>query len=82
MDSERRRTLRRRALKGGRIVFNNGGSTIVCRIRDLFDAGAKLIVTSAVGIPDDFSLAFDDGSASLPCVVRWRSATSISVEFV
>ena len=79
---EHRRAARRRVLKGGRIAFNNGGSTIVCQSRDLSAGGAKLVVTSAVGIPDEFMLAFDDGSASVKCVVRRRAATNIGVEFI
>jgi PilZ domain len=82
MPEERRRSVRRKTLKGGRIVFHSAQSTIACTIRDLSDGGAKLQVTSAVGVPDEFTLAFDDGSASKRCSVRHRTATNIGVEFV
>ena len=69
-------------LKGGRIAFNNGGSTIVCQIRDLSAGGAKLVVTSAVGIPDEFTLAFDDGSAPVPtsCAEELRRTSRRGVQ--
>jgi hypothetical protein len=82
MDEEHRYSLRRRTLKGGRIAFNQGNSTITCTIRGLSLGGAGLEVANSVGIPDEFTLAFDDGSASRQCLVRRRDATSLGVEFV
>jgi len=82
MGEEHRKFPRRRTLKGGRIVFNQGRSTINCMIRDLSPAGARLEVTSSVGIDDEFTLAFDDGSRVQGCVVRRRSVTSLGVEFL
>jgi hypothetical protein len=81
MGEEHRHFARRRTLKGGRIVFNHGQSTISCMIRDLSSGGARLEVPSSLGIGDEFTLAFDDGSASRRCLVRRRSATSLGVEF-
>jgi len=82
MGEEHRSVPRRRTLKGGRIVFHEGQSTITCTIRDLSLLGAKLEVTTSVGIPDEFTLAFDDRSPMRHCVVRRRTATSLGVEFV
>jgi hypothetical protein len=81
MDEEHRGAVRRRTLKGGRIVFNAGRSTITCMIRDLSTTGARLEVASSIGIDDRFTLAFDDGSPLRECVVRRRSPTQLGVEF-
>jgi hypothetical protein len=81
MGEEHRRFARRRALKGGRIVFNHGRSTINCMIRDLSPSGARLEVANTVGIDNDFTLSFDDGSPMRRCLVRRTSGTSIGVEF-
>ena len=82
MSEDHRRSDRHRVLKGGRIVFNNGNSTIACTIRDLSLTGARLKVATSVGIPDEFKLVFDDGSTSSNCVVRRRSPDTVGVEFV
>ena len=79
--SERRSVRRKHALKGARIVFNHGSSSINCTIRDLSDGGAKLIVDSAADIPDAFDLRFDDGSPSRHCSTQWISGNSIGVRF-
>jgi hypothetical protein len=79
--SEQRKSGRRRALKGGRIIFNEGWGTLSCTIRNLSDDGAKLQLESVLGIPSEFTLMFDDGSPSRKCLVKWRNPTSLGVEF-
>lgn len=80
-EQQQRRNLRRqRVLKGGRIVFNGGYSTIDCTIRDLTAKGARLRVDSIVGVPEEFELEASDGR-SWRCRVRWRSASECGVEF-
>ncbi len=80
MDSERRSSQRQRTLKGGRIVFNGGRSTIECVVRNLSETGAKLKVNSILGIPDGFELLLSDGSRQR-CRLVWRSMTEIGVAF-
>jgi hypothetical protein len=60
MSEDQRHAARHWTLKGGRIVFNHGNSTIACTIRDLSEIGSRLKVASSVGIPDEFTLVFDD----------------------
>ena len=81
MTEERRKVPRRRTLKGGRIVINNGHSTFDCTIRNLSDAGTKLIVTSSLAIPNRFELAMDDGR-HFACEVAWRTETELGVQFI
>lgn len=80
-DVERRAALRRTTLKGGRIAFNGGRSTVDCTVRNLSAKGAKLLVNSVVGIPDTFDLVLADHSKQ-PCRVTWRSLKELGVEFV
>ena len=80
VNSENRVTQRHTTLKGGRIVFNAGRSTIDCTVRNLSASGAKLLVTSVVGIPDTFDLLLD-GNIRRPCRVAWRSLKELGVAF-
>jgi hypothetical protein len=79
--SEQRKSARRKTLKGGRIVFNQGWATFSCTIRNISETGAKLQVESVLGIPSEFTLNFDDGSPPRKCVVKWRQPTTLGVEF-
>ena len=77
---EKRKTPRQRALKKGRIVFNANRSTMDCIVRNLSEGGAKLTVSSVMGIPDAFELIMSDG-ARHHCRVEWRTATELGVSF-
>ena len=79
-EPDNRHSQRRSTLKGGRIVFNAGRSTIDCTVRNLSSRGAKLQVTSVIGIPETFDL-FLEGHARQPCRVAWRSLKELGVEF-
>lgn len=80
-DTERRIAPRRRLLKGGYIVFNDGHSTIDCRVRNLSETGARLEVASVIGVPDRFDLVLADKSARRPCRLVWRSPGAVGVAF-
>jgi hypothetical protein len=79
-DNDNRQTQRRKTLKTGRIVFNAGRSTIDAMVRNLSPRGAKLQVSSVVGIPDTFDLLLD-GASRQPCRVVWRTLKELGVEF-
>jgi hypothetical protein len=81
VDVERRIVSRRTTLKGGRIAFNAGRSTVDCTVRNLSNKGAKLLVNSVVGIPDTFDLVLADHSRQA-CRVIWRSLKELGVAFV
>ena len=78
--SENRQAQRRTTLKGGSIVFNGGRSTIDAKVRNLSAKGAKLQVSSVVGIPDTFDLLLE-GHSRQPCRVVWRTLKELGVEF-
>ncbi|RYC17500.1 PilZ domain-containing protein [Ciceribacter ferrooxidans] len=77
---DKRAEPRLRSLKGARIVFNNGFSTMDCMARNLSPGGAKLVLPSTAGIPDSFGLNFEDGKRHT-CTVRWRTPTELGVSF-
>lgn len=81
MTEERRNFPRLRTLKGGKIVLNDGFSTFDCTIRNMSEEGAKLIVTSIIGVPKHFALAMNDGR-HFQCQTIWHTETEIGVEFV
>ncbi|MEO6395282.1 MAG: PilZ domain-containing protein [Devosia sp.] len=79
-DTEHRAGRRHLTLKGGKMVFNSGRSSIDCMVRNLSAEGAKLKVESQIGIPDSFELVLSD-SQKHNCRVVWRKAKEIGVTF-
>lgn len=80
MEEDRRKAPRIKARKGGRIVYLNGAATRDCAIRNLSTSGARLVVESTAGLPDQFGLMFEDGSQRW-CIVRWRRLAELGIEF-
>ncbi len=78
--TENRQVPRRTTLKGGHIVFNGGRSTFDCTVRNLSSKGAKLQVSSVVGIPGTFDLQLQ-GNSRQPCRVIWRTLKELGVSF-
>jgi len=80
MSDDNRIAPRQRTLKGARIVMNDGFSTLDVLVRNLSETGARLKVSSIVGIPDRFELRFDDGR-QFNCRTVWRRTDEIGVSF-
>jgi hypothetical protein len=79
-EDDKRKARRQRVFKGGKILFNDGNSTIDCTIRNLSDTGAKLEVESVIGVPAEFMLVSHDGTERWSRVM-WRAGTSLGVSF-
>jgi diguanylate cyclase (GGDEF)-like protein len=72
---------RRRVLKGGRIAFNGGRSTMDCTVRTLSETGAGLDFISTADVPDRFKLLIMADEFSRICRVRVRGDRRIEVDF-
>ncbi|ODT70575.1 MAG: hypothetical protein ABS75_11910 [Pelagibacterium sp. SCN 63-23] len=81
MTDEKRAVPRLRTLKGAKIVVNDGFSTFDCTVRNLSEAGAKLTVTSVLGVPQRFELALLDGRR-FNCEMIWHRESEIGVKFL
>ena len=77
----RRTSPRQRRLNGAKIIFNSN-SVIDCVVRDLSPRGARLLVASPIGIPEQFDLRIDRTGVCHPSKVAWRKADKIGVVFL
>jgi hypothetical protein len=78
---QRRSGSRPKAFLQGRILFNNGRTSIDCLIRDLSEHGAKLKFSSAVATPDVVELYVPSRDKSYRARVRWRFGEDVGVSF-
>lgn len=72
---------RQRVVKGAKAVFNEKRSVIDCRIRDLSKTGARLVLPSTVGLPNEFDLVEAGTGISRYCEVVWRTLDAVGVKF-
>ena len=80
--TERRAVRRVRVLKDGRVVLNDSNSVVTCTIRDVSDAGAKLLCKDQAAVPTQCSLLFLTEAQIRDIKVIWRRDDQIGVEFI
>ena len=81
INQECRKSPRKRALKGGRIVFDNLHPGIDCVVRNLSPHGALLQLSNLIGIPDDFELYIDGEATCHAASTVWKRDGKMGVEF-
>ena len=79
---DRRAALRRRTLKGAALSFNKGFGAMECVVRNESRNGALLVFGDTLTVPAVFDLAVNGTAGPRAARVRWRSRTTVGVEFV
>jgi hypothetical protein len=81
-----RHTHRQRALMAGKVVVNKGMSTFDVTVRDLSEAGARLLLKDPLNLPDSFELIIANKTAGTSkrhtCEKRWQKAGLVGVRFL
>jgi len=77
--SERRRSWRKRILKGAFISLSENAPKLECTVRDYTDVGAALQVSTTFGLPNSFELVMN--GAHHRCRTQWRTDNKIGVIF-
>jgi PilZ domain len=77
---EKRGGTRKKTLKGGAIVYQNGNCSMNCTIVDISDTGAKLKPADPVYVPETFDLVLPNGP-TYRCVLIRRTKDQIAVRF-
>lgn len=80
--AERRKSVRSRTYLGGVIAFNKRRSTMNCYVRNISAAGARVALTNAAVIPDQFDLAIAQKERSYRARMVWRGADEAGVAFL
>jgi hypothetical protein len=80
--AERREEPRLRSIIAGRLMFNNGNTSVDCTVRNLTRAGAKLTVSAAVTVPDLFDLFIPQKGVTRRAKTRWRRGEELGITFL
>jgi PilZ domain len=81
---ESRRAKRRAFDHVAALDYRDGEQPRPCQVRDISDAGARLIVFSDTNeVPETFDLLLDPAArVHRACKVAWRSPTELGVQFL
>lgn len=78
---DRRQSQRRRTLKIGKIIYNRGLFAIDCTVKNISETGACLMAQTTA-LPDKFELSIPVDRFEQACLVKWKTADKIGVEFI
>jgi len=76
---EKRAVPRHRVLKGGTLAFSGGG--VNCTVRNISSNGARVDISSPVGLPEAFTLVIETDHFIRRCHAVWSSELRIGVAF-
>ncbi|MFO1184791.1 MAG: PilZ domain-containing protein [Bauldia sp.] len=80
--ANRRSGQRRRALKGGRIIYGNLSMSMDCTVRNLSPSGARLEFEGGDAVPDEFYLFITGDHVIARVGVAWRRVAAVGVHFL
>ena len=79
--SDKRQTLRTRALLGGKLAYGEGFFTLDCLVRDLSTSGARVKVPEGLGVPQVIYFLELRSGAVYEAKVVWRRHPEIGLQF-
>jgi PilZ domain len=83
MSFEKRKTPRRSIRHRALIVGSDKSVLSECAVSDVSATGARLRLSAADDLPDEFYLILSKGAnVQRRCAVKWRSNNNIGVQFV
>lgn len=77
---ERRGEIRFRALKAGKLSFDEGEVSLACVVRNVSANGARIAMSDTSAVPSRFDLVISGDDRVRDAHVRWRAPTVIGVE--
>ena len=80
--TEKRRESRKRTFLKGRIIFNNGTSSMDCLVRDISASGARLALDESMILPDTFELEIPHRDRAFSALMQWRREDGVGVSLV
>jgi PilZ domain len=79
--AERRESQRQKSFLRGCVYFNKRRNVFDCLIRDISDAGARIIFSDTVSVPDMVDLYIPQKEQTLRAHVQWRHGDEIGLAF-
>ena len=79
--AERRHSARQKSFLRGCVYFNKRRNAIDCLIRDISDAGARIIFSDTVSIPDAVDLHIPQKEQTVRAHVQWRHGDEVGLAF-
>jgi hypothetical protein len=80
--AEARKSPRKRVILGAKVVYNEGSYSLDCRIRDLSEAGARIVLGPGLVIPTRVVLIDTRNAIAYEAEVIWLKAPEFGLKFL
>jgi hypothetical protein len=79
---EGRKSARKRVLLRGKVIYNEGAFTVDCRIRDISEGGARILLPDGQLIPTRIILLDMRDHVAYECEVAWFKGAERGLRFL
>ena len=79
---EARKSQRKRVILRGKIIYNEGAFTVDCRIRDISEGGARILLPEGQVIPTRVILIDMRDRLAYECEVAWFQGAERGLKFL
>ena len=77
-----RKASRKRVILGAKVIYNEGAFSLDCRIRDISDSGARIVLSASSIIPTRVVLVDIRNSIAYEAEVVWLKAPEFGLRFL
>jgi hypothetical protein len=78
---ERRRSVRNKCFLRGCVYSRTKSTSASCIVRNISPAGARIVFSAALNIPQDVELEIPDKMQTMRARVRWRRGDELGLDF-
>lgn len=79
-DKKKRTRERTPTFRAGRVIYS-GRNEIACIIKDLTEAGARIVLDGEAGLPPEVTLVISQSAARRPATVAWQKEREVGLSF-
>ena len=79
---EGRKSARKRVILRGKVIYNEGVFTVDCRIRDISEGGARILLPEGQVIPTRVILLDMRDRLAYECAVAWARGPEYGLKFL
>jgi hypothetical protein len=77
---KKRKSVRTPTFREGRVIYS-GRHEVACIIKDLTEAGARIVLDGEAGLPPEVVLVISQSAAHRPATVVWQKQREVGLSF-
>lgn len=80
IEKKKRKRERTPTFRAGRVIFS-GRNDVACIIKDMTEAGARIVLDGEAALPPEVILVISQSAARRPATVAWQKEREVGLSF-